>query len=61
MFGGYLQIKLQQGRTAKNKELFEAASQIATESFENVRTVQSFGLEVRRFEAYVSQLRSPVK
>ena len=58
---GYFQVHLQRGRAAKNKERFEATGQISTESIENIRTVQAFGLEERRIDTYYTHLRSPVK
>ena len=60
-FSGYFQVHLQKGRAAKNKDRFESTGQISTESIENIRTVQAFGLEERRIASYCNILRSPVK
>ena len=58
---GFFQLRLQTGRAGKNKERFESTGQISTESIENIRTVQAFGLEKRRIDTYYANLRSPVK
>ena len=58
---GFFQLRLQAGRALKNKETFESCGQVSAEAIENIKTVQAFGLEENRFDAYQYSLRKAVK
>ena len=55
----FFQIKILQGRTAKNKELMEECGKTASEAIENIRTVASLGVEERLNTYYEEQLWPP--
>eukprot|EP00117_Sycon_ciliatum_P002774 scpid23728/ scgid7858/ Multidrug resistance protein 1A; ATP-binding cassette sub-family B member 1A; MDR1A; Multidrug resistance protein 3; P-glycoprotein 3 len=55
---GYLQMKTLAGHEHSNKDRLQDAGKIAVETIENIRTVVAFGLEKRRFEAYMVSLDS---
>ncbi|KAF8792180.1 ATP-dependent translocase ABCB1 like protein [Argiope bruennichi] len=56
---GAMQMKISKGNQIRDAELMSLASEIASESIENIKTVQSFSLENRFYERYVSNLLKP--
>ena len=58
---GYLQIKLQQGRSAKNKHLMEGSGKIFVEATDQIRTVSSLGMELNFAERYDECLKPAFK
>ena len=61
VFVGYLQIKLQQGRSAKNKLLMEESGKTSVEAIDQIRTVSSLGMELKFSERYNELLKTPFK
>ena len=55
----FLQIRLQAGRTAKNKKKLEESGKTAVESIDNVRTVVSLGIEDKLVAKYNDLLQYP--
>ncbi|XP_055939948.1 ATP-dependent translocase ABCB1-like [Argiope bruennichi] len=58
---GAMQMKISKGNQIRDAELMSLASEIASESIENIKTVQSLSLENRFYERYVSNLLTPFK
>ena len=58
---GYLQTKLQQGRSAKNKHLMEESGKTSVEVIDQIRTVSSLGMELKFSERYNELLKPPFK
>ena len=58
---GYLQIKLQQGRTARNKQLMEDCGRTSVEAIDQIRTVSSLGMELKFSRRYDELLKPPFK
>ena len=58
---GYLQIKLQQGRSAKNKHLMEESGKTSVEVIDQIRTVSSLGMELKFSNQYNELLKAPFK
>ena len=56
---GFLQIKFQQGRSAKNKLLMEKSGNTSVEAIVQIRTVASLGLELKISERYNELLKAP--
>ena len=57
----FLQLKLIQGRSNKNKELLENSAKTASEAFRNSRTVIGLGLGDRFCQTYNEKLDSPFR
>lgn len=55
---GYLQIKLQQGRSSKNKHLMEDSGKTSVEAIDQIRTVSSLGVELK-FARHFEELLRP--
>ena len=58
---GFIQNKLLQGRSARNKEHMEESGKTASEAFDNIRTVASLGVEDHLLRHYEELLRPPFK
>ncbi|KAI8916340.1 P-loop containing nucleoside triphosphate hydrolase protein [Gorgonomyces haynaldii] len=58
---GYMQLKTLTGFGAKSKIAYEDASQIATESVANIRTVATLGQEKTFYNNFVKKCQSPHK
>lgn len=58
---GYIQIRLLSGRAQENKKSLEESGQIAAESFDNIDTVASLGIEPQFFSRYENLLSGPFR
>ena len=56
---GYFQIKLQQGRSAKNKLLMEESGRTSVEAIDQIRTISSLGMELKVSKRYDELLKPP--
>ena len=57
----FLQLKLIQGRSNKNKELLEDSASTAVETFSNARTVIGLGVGERFSQMYSNKLDRPFR
>ena len=60
-FGGYLQLKALQGFGAESKKAYEAASQVASETIQNIRTVAMLTKEEFFYDKFCENIVAPHK
>ena len=58
---GYVQVKHQQGRLAKNKHLMEESGKTAVEAIDQIRTVASLSAELKFSKQYNECLKLPFR